>query len=108
MESSYQSRAKQFAPYASLRGFDEVVKERTRVTCPRRELCDDEAEVISECLSRIERGMTVEAEYYLTDNYVKLRGRVASIDIVFRTIKIEGKTVNFDDIIAISIVESSD
>ena len=108
MESSYQSRAKQFAPYASLRGFDEVVRERRRVTTPRRELCDDEAEVISARLSSIERGMTVEVEYYLTDSYVKLRGRVAGIDPVFRTVKIGGKTVNFDDVISICIEQSSD
>ena len=46
-------RAKQFMPFASLRGFDQMVKEKEKVLIEKRELSEGESRELSEKLSSL-------------------------------------------------------
>ena len=99
--NSYQDRAKQFLPYASLRGFDEVVARKRRICEPRRELAADAEEELSEMLSALCRGMLVSVTYYRGDAYITRAGRVSEIDVISRTLMFEDFTVPLDDIFSL-------
>ena len=99
--SSYQDRAKQFLPYASLRGFDEVVARKRRIREPRRELVADAEEELSEKLSSLSEGTLVSVTYYRGDAYITRAGRVSEIDVISRTLMFEDFTVPLDDIFSL-------
>ena len=46
-------RAKQFMPFASLRGFDDVIDDRQTLRVSRRQPSEDERETMDDCLRRI-------------------------------------------------------
>ena len=103
MEKSYQDRAKQFLPYASLRGFDAVVEKRRELKCPRRELLSDAAEELSCKLASLSLGTLCRVNYYLVDKYVVAVGRVTAIDVIGRRITVGTSQVPIDDIFSLEI-----
>lgn len=50
---SIQSRASQFAPFAALTGFDEEIDETARKTDTKRDLTEDELEILNACLCEL-------------------------------------------------------
>ena len=104
MRGSYQPRAQQFSPYAALRGLDEVVAEKRRITEGRRELCEDEAEELSRKLADLSCGNRVTVCFYFTDCYVKKSGIVKDLDSVFRRLVLVDNTqIAFDDILSLEL-----
>ncbi len=91
-------RAKQFMPFASLRGYGDMVKEQSRPREVRRELDDDEILLIEERLARLKKHMTVTVTYYDTDHYETLRGPLTLIDTVMRTLRVSQKYIAFEDL----------
>lgn len=94
-------RARQFMPFAALRGYYELLAQRERLPEPRRCLPEEEAERLSQRLSRVQRGMLVQVTWYQHDAYVKLCGVVSRVDLVCRTLWIIKTPVPFDDILAV-------
>lgn len=106
MKQEHKGRAKQFMPFAALKGFEEAVSEAERLTEPRRELSETQAAELSEALSDIQKGDTVTVTHYLSDRYVTTHGRVAVFDTVFRFMKLGSFKICFDDIVEISTEET--
>ena len=57
-------RAKIFAPFDALEGFDEGIRNKELQYCERKELSEDEAEAISNTLNKLQVGTTVKIRYY--------------------------------------------
>ena len=95
--------AEQFSAFAALTGFDDVIRERERVTESRKEMSDDAVYELSEMLGRIKKGSVIKAVYYGTDTYETAEGMVADIDFIYHILKIGRKRIAFDDIINIDI-----
>ena len=53
------ARAKQFMPFAALRGYYAMVLAKNRVVEPRRELIGDAAERLSRKLARVKKGTII-------------------------------------------------
>lgn len=98
----YSERANQFASFAALRGFEEMVRQRERVIEPRRELSEDEAEVLSRKMNRVRCGQLAAVTYYDKDGYTMLEGMVSGIDRQRRTLTIVKTVIPLDDIRDIS------
>ena len=96
-------RARQFMPFAALTGYYEVIKQREKIIEPRKELSEDEAEILSSKLSKIQKGMLVTLTYYKEDCYETLTGLVSNIDSIYRTITIVKTKIAIDDIYDIEI-----
>ena len=103
MKQPRQPRAAQFAPFAALRGLEEMIEEKRVVLSPRRELLEDAALVLCETINRLRTGDSVRVTYYRADRYVTIAGRVEKVDEVYRNIKLCGKTIEFDDIFELEI-----
>lgn len=98
-------RAKQFMPFAALRGYYELVQEKERVIEPRRELSDEQAEVLSRRLCHIQKGMMVTVRRYRDDAYETVRGVVSRISPEFRHLTIVKTRIPFDDILTVDAAE---
>ncbi len=101
MPKPTHNRAAQFSPFAALRGYEDYVADARRITCPRRELCEDEQERLSAVLSSLGRGDTVRVTHYVTDSYELTEGKITDIDEVFKHLSIDRKRILFSDIIDI-------
>ena len=98
-------RARQFMPFAALRGFEEMIQRQTREVTPRRVLSEEEAMRLSKTLSRLEKGSVVRVTYYEEDSYLTLDGMISELDLTLRFLRIVKKRIELDDIFDISIVE---
>ena len=96
-----KDRAKQFLPYAALRGFEELIEDEERIVHPRRELAEDEMEAISRTIGEICRGDRIAVTFYAVDTYFTARGIVSELDSVLRTLTVGGRCVSFDDVFSI-------
>lgn len=100
--SDKADRARQFMPFAALKGYDELVRKQEKIISPRREMSEYKAEQLSAKLNKVQKGMVIKVLYYNTDGYVKAEGMVARIDFTSRYLTIIKTKIGFDDIYAIS------
>ena len=94
-------RAKQFMPFAALKGLPEALAKKERVTVQRIELSECMAEELNRKFLLLERGKMVTVTYYLQGEYVKMTGLVAMIDNNYRILRIVDTRIHFDDVIDI-------
>lgn len=104
MEKSYMGRAKQFLPYASLRGYDAVVEKKRHIKTPRRELLDDAAEELSNKLLSLSFGVICEVTYYSKDTYVTRRLEFKKIDPITRTISFSELDIPISELYSIELL----
>ena len=97
-QSSRASRAQQFMPFAALRGYYELIRERERVEQPRHTLTEEEASVLSKKLAAVQRRTMVCITYHDGIALVTMRGMVSDIDLASRTITVVRTCISFDDI----------
>ncbi len=95
-------RARQFMPFAALKGFYELVKQQEKVITPKKELSEYRLELLSKKLSSVKKGDIIRVVYYAKDGYVKTEGMVAAIDFNFRTLTVIKTKINFHDIYDVS------
>lgn len=95
-------RAKQFMPFAALKGYEQLVAEEGRYTEVRREMSDDQIQILRKKLAYIRKGDRINVVYYNLDYYRTVTGYVRSIEPVFQTIRLdlemEDITIDFQDI----------
>ena len=111
---SKYKRSAQFAPFAALVGYDEQVKECSRLTDERLEIDDELKEKINYKLNKIneliKNNPVVEITYFIPDvkkdggKYITEKGNAKRIDYINRFIKFtDNKKIILDDVIDIKI-----
>ncbi len=105
---SRAERARQFMPFAALRGFEELIREQTKEIAPKRELSEEQAARLSARLARLERGMLVKVVYYAQDGYVTLRGMISDVNLPMRTITVVKIEISIDEIADLRIGEQDE
>lgn len=103
----HPDRARQFMPFAALKGYYELVREQERVAQPQHQLTEEEARELSERLSALRKGELAQVTYYDTDSYVTTQGVVTRIDTVFRILRVVKTDIPFDSILRIEAEEAS-
>lgn len=100
----HADRAMQFAPFAALKGYYECVRMQERITEPKKELSEDEAETISNTLNKLRVGITVKIRYYDIDSYTTIEGVVTEVNTPYRRLKVVKTVIPFDDIYTIELL----
>lgn len=95
---SIADRAKQFSPFAALKGYEEMVERAGGVIAERKTLSDEQAEILSDCVKNLKKGDMVSVEYYKTDKYVTACGILSAIDLVTKTLTVVKTAIRFEDI----------
>lgn len=100
----HADRAMQFAPFAALKGYYECVRMQERITEPKKELSEDEAEALASTLNKLKVGTTVKIRYYDIDAYTNIEGVVTEVNTPYRRLKVVKTVIPFDDIYTIELL----
>ncbi len=98
-------RARQFLPFDALTGFKQEIRKRERIIVNKKELAEDEAEILNLKLTSMRVGMMIKVIYFDKDHYIKKEGILSDIDFLYKTIKIVKTVINVDDIVNIEADE---
>lgn len=101
---SPEDRARQFMPFAALKGYYDLVSQCERVPEPRREVTDEAAVSLSAQVMTLCKGDMVKVTYYDSEAYVVIEGMVAQIDQAYRTLTVVKRQIAFDDVWSIEIL----
>lgn len=91
----HPDRARQFMPFAALRGYYDLVHAKEVVPEPRRPLSDDEARALDEIIASVAKGDVVGCRYYEGGGYREAEGAVSQIDLTFRELWIVRRRIPF-------------
>jgi len=100
-------RAKQFLPFAAVKGLPEALAKKEKVTIAKVEVSEELAMELDEKMHRIQNGTTVTATFFDSGAYVKLTGTVNQIDTVFRKLQIDDAIIEIDDILDLALEENN-
>lgn len=99
---SVENRAKQFMPFAALKGLPEALACKERVVVEKIELTEDMAAELDWNMRGLEAGMMVTVIYFCKDEYVKKTGIVSRIDRDARVLQVVGCKIRFDDLFVVT------
>ncbi len=97
----HPDRARQFSPFAALRGYYELVHERERVIEPRRPLSEEEARALDATIADLQRGAMVRAVFYEKEAYRTIVGTVSQVDMIYHDLWIVRERIPFDELCAL-------
>lgn len=91
-------RARQFMPFAALRGYEECIKAKEYVPEPKKPLTEEDAIRLSERMDALRKGDVVKILHYEKGAYRTLVGAVSDIDEAHRVLRVVKRIIDFDDI----------
>ena len=95
---SRENRAKQFAPFAALKGFEDTIKWQEKVYVEKKELSEEMLQELDNKFKQIHKNDIITVVYYNKGEYLKVTGMVSRIDIPVRVVQIINTKIKFDDI----------
>lgn len=93
---SHADRARQFMPFAALKGYEDMAKSREFVPLPRHVPTAEESRVFSETVAELSKGDIVRASYYENGRHITIEGAVAGKSEELRTMRIGKTDIAFD------------
>ncbi len=96
-----EERAKQFIPFAALRGLPDVLAAKEKVLVPRIELSPEMAEELDRRMHLITKGKMTTVVYFNNGEYIKITGLAARIDETSRILQIVNTKIRFEDILQV-------
>lgn len=95
---SREDRAKQFMPFAALKGYPEALRKKEKVVVPRADVSEEYAELLNGKLRQVKRNDMITVIYFSNGEYLKKTGMVSRIDKTARILKVVNTKIGFDDI----------
>lgn len=99
---SREDRAKQFMPFAALKGYPEALQKKEKVVVPKVELTEEYAQMLDQKLKQVSKNDIITVIFFCNGEYLKKTGMVSRIDETARILKIVNTKILFDDIYDIS------
>lgn len=104
-------RAKQFMPFAALKGFEEKIRLAEFHPVDKIEFFDDAAEELDRRLRTVRPGDMISIIYYQKTprggTYLRRTGMVSNIDLIDRTLTVVKERIPFSDLYELRIEEPS-
>lgn len=97
-------RAKQFMPFAALKGFQELLEETAQYKESRKELSEEQLEVLDKQCKGLVIGNLVSVVYHNGCVYDTVQGRLEQMDTVYRTMTVEGVIVPMSHIMRVTTI----
>lgn len=97
-----EERAKQFMPFAALKGYPEALRGKEEVEVPKAELSEELKEELDIKLRQVCKNDIITVIYFYKNKYLKQTGMVARIDKTARILHVVNTKIPFDDIYDIS------
>ena len=93
-----EDRAKQFMPFAALKGYPEALAKKEKIVVPKAEVSEEYAQMLDQKLRRVSRNDIITVVYFSDGEYLKKTGMVSRIDETARVLKVVNTKILFDDI----------
>ena len=93
-----ENRAKQFAPFAALKGFEDGIKWKEKVYVDKKVLSEESLERLDNKFKEIKKNDIITIVYYNKGEYLRVTGMVARIDITARVLQVINTKIKFEDI----------
>lgn len=95
-------RAKQFMPFAALKGYPEALRRKEKVVVDKVQVSEDYAEELDRRLRQVRRLDTITVVYFRKGEYIKVQGVVSRIDVTARVLKVVQTKIPFEDILEVT------
>lgn len=93
-----EDRAKQFMPFAALKGYPEALEKKEKIVVPKAEITEEYAQMLDQKLRRVAKNDIITVVYFSDGEYLKKTGMVSRIDETARILKVVNTKILFDDI----------
>ena len=103
-----EDRAKQFMPFAALKGLPDALAAREKITVAKIELSEEMAEELDRRMHGLAKGKMASVVYFHRDEYIKITGMVARIDKTSRILQIVNTKIPFDDILEVAVLSDEE
>ena len=97
-----ENRAKQFVPFAAVKGYEEALRAKEKIVVEKIELSEEKKEELDFKLHQIKKNDMIKVIYFLKDEYIKLEGMVSRLDVDARVLKVVNTKIPFEDIYELS------
>lgn len=95
---SVEKRAKQFMPFAALKGYEDALRAMEKIKVDKISLTEERKEELDRILHVLQRNDMVEVVYFRDEEYIRMRGRIARLDLDARILKVVNTKISFEDI----------
>lgn len=102
---SRADRAKQFMPFAALKGYPEALRKKEKQVVPKIELSEEYREELDRKLRQVRKNEMITVIYFCQNEYLKVTGIVSRIDEIVRILKIVNTKISFEDVYDIEMRE---
>lgn len=99
----HADRARQFMPFAALKGYEDMAHGREFTTLPKHEVTAEEARLFSDVMAELRKGDCVRITCYDRGEHRTIEGPVVYKDETLRTIRVGTTDIAFDDIESIEL-----
>lgn len=96
-------RAKQFMPFAALKGYEDALRAKEKIVVPKIILSEEMKEELDYKFRQIRKNDIVKLVYFQDDEYLEVEGMVSRLDIDARIIKVVNTKISFEDIYMLEI-----
>lgn len=100
---SAEDRAKQFMPFAALKGYEQALREKERIIVPKAELSDEYKEELDDKLRKVQEKDIITITYFCKDEYIQATGMVSKLDSIERVLQVVDTEIAFDDVYSIKL-----
>lgn len=97
------NRAKQFMPFAALKGLSEALEKKEKIVVPHPVLSEEMMEELDYKMHKILCGMVISVTYYDGEECLKKTGIVAKMSPENRILQIVDQKISFDSILDIEL-----
>ncbi len=98
-------RAKQFMPFAAVKGLTEALTKKEKVIVPKVVLSEEMAVDLNEKMVQLHKGTVATVTYFYDDEYLKITGVVVLFDKVNQILRILDTKIPFNAILDIEFPE---
>lgn len=95
---SRENRAKQFMPFAALKGYEAALREKEKIIVEKIELSEEMKEELDLKIRDIHRNDMVKVVYFHDEEYLEITGMVSRLDVDARILKVVNTKIDFDNI----------
>lgn len=98
-----EDRAKQFMPFAALRGLPDALAKKEKILVPKIELSPEMEEELDMRMHQLAKGKMATVVYFQNGEYIQITGLVARIDETSRLLQIVNTKIRFADILQVEV-----
>lgn len=95
---SRADRAKQFMPFAALKGYPEALRRKEKITVPKMALSEEYQEELDRKLQQVRKNDMITVIYFCRGEYLELTGMVSKVDETARILRIVNVKIPFEDL----------